>query len=88
MDDTPVRLYHGTPIRGWHQWDKTKFGSSTDIGMYGEGIYTTSHKNYANTYALNNTPDGKVVGEIKEVYGNAENPFYIYWKDISPLESS
>lgn len=88
IDNTPARLYHGTPVKGWHSWDKTKFGKSTDIGMYGEGVYTTSHKDYAKVYALNNTPNGEIAGEIKEVYGNAENPFYVYWKDISPLESS
>ena len=85
-DGSPAHLYHGTPNKGWTVYDKNKFGSATDAGMYGEGLYTTSHKNYANIYAINNSPTGEVVGEVKDFYINGKKPFYIYWNGMSPSE--
>lgn len=74
-DGNLVHMYHGTPNK-WNIYDRKYFGTSTDNGMYGEGLYTTSKKNYANTYATiyGSSP---TKGEVKDLYLNIENPFYV-----------
>lgn len=87
VDGTPAHVYHGTFNKGWNSYDKRKFGTSTDNGMYGEGLYATSDRSYADVYARGNDADGKYIGEIKDLYVNGEHPFYVFnKKDLSPKE--
>lgn len=87
VDGTPAHVYHGTFNKGWNSYDKRKFGTSTDNGMYGEGLYATSDRSYADVYARGNNADGKYIGEIKDLYINGEHPFYVFnKKDLSPKE--
>lgn len=72
VDDTPAHVYHGTFNKGWNSYDKRKFGTSTDNGMYGEGLYATSNRSYADVYARGNNADGKYIGEIKDLYVNGD----------------
>ena len=83
----PAHIYHGTPNKGWNSYAKSKFGTATDNGMYGEGLYATSDRSYADVYARGNNADGKYIGEIKDLYVNGEHPFYVFnKKDLSPGE--
>lgn len=87
IDGMPARVYHGTYNKGWVSYDKRKFGSATDNGLFGEGLYATSDKKYADVYARGNNADGTYKGEIKDLYINAKKPFYVYnRKDLSPTE--
>ena len=87
VDGMPAHVYHGTPNKGWNSYAKSKFGTATDNGMYGEGLYATSDRSYADVYARGNNADGKYIGEIKDLYVNGEHPFYVFnKKDLSPRE--
>ena len=87
IDDMPARVYHGTYNKGWVSYDKRKFGTATDNGLFGEGLYATSDKKYADVYARGNNADETYKGEIKDLYVNAKKPFYVYnGKDLSPKE--
>lgn len=87
LDGTPAHLYHGTMNKGWTSYDPIKFGTATDNGMFGEGLYTTSDRHYADVYGRGNLANGEYAGEVKDLYVNGSNPFYVYnKKDISPKE--
>lgn len=68
-----IKLYHGTPNgNDWHFYNPKLFGTTTDEGYYGKGLYLSGDKKTAETYSLY----GKSPA-IKEFYMNTENPYYV-----------
>ena len=61
----PLVVYHGTPNK-WDIYDPSKFGSTTDDGDYGKGLYLSSIKLKAEQY-----------GNIKELFVNSRTPFRV-----------
>lgn len=49
-DGRPLVVYHGTPHR-FERFDLKKFGSTTDAGFYGRGVYFTNQREVAEGYA-------------------------------------
>ena len=58
----PLVVYHGTPNK-WNTYDESLFGTSTDEGYYGRGLYLSSVKNKAEQY-----------GNTMELFVNMKNP--------------
>ena len=79
-DGKPITLYHGTPTKGWHKYEEKYFGSNTDSGYYGKGLYLSENPNHASIYKEN--------GELKELYLNAVHPFYSGQLDIPFKEAT
>lgn len=68
-----VKLYHGTPNGDdWHYYNPKLFGTTTDDGYYGRGLYLSGNKRTAGSYSI-----GGESPAIKEFYMNAENPYYV-----------
>lgn len=63
-DGKPKRLYHGTNA-SYNTYDPSFFGTATDDGYYGVGLYATEDFNTARSY-------GDVV---KTLYANVEYPY-------------
>ena len=63
-DGKPAHIYHGTDA-DWVQYDPTKFGTATDEGYYGIGLYGTEYKPLAKGYGEN----------IMDLYVNSKRPF-------------
>lgn len=61
----PLVVYHGTNSQ-WTTYDPNLFGSATDEGYYGKGLYLSSVKNKAMQY-----------GNIMELFVNMRNPFIV-----------
>lgn len=61
----PLVVYHGTDSQ-WTTYDPNLFGSATDEGYYGKGLYLSSVKNKAMQY-----------GNIMELFVNMRNPFIV-----------
>lgn len=74
-DNRPITLYHGTPTKGWNEYKDKFFGSNTDSGYYGKGLYLSENPNHASIYKEEN-------GELKELYLNANRPFYSGQLDV------
>lgn len=80
-------LLHGTHAKGWTEYDPTKFGTATDSGTFGEGLYLTKNRRYATEYATSRMGTGdELTGEVKELYTDIENPFYVDMPGISEEE--
>lgn len=78
--DLPVTLYHGTPNKGWNEYDPKFFGSNTDDGYYGKGLYLTETLDDALAYArIKDRNFEKFTGTknpyLKRLYVNSETPF-------------
>ena len=78
--DFPVTLYHGTPNKGWNEYDPKFFGSNTDDGYYGKGLYLTETLDDALAYAgIKDRNFEKFTGAknpyLKRLYVNSETPF-------------
>lgn len=74
-DNKPITLYHGTPTKGWNEYKDKFFGSNTDSGYYGKGLYLSENPNHASIYKEEN-------GELKELYLNSNRPFYSGQLDV------
>ena len=61
----PLVVYHGTNSQ-WTTYNPNLFGSATDEGYYGKGLYLSSVKNKAMQY-----------GNIMELFVNMRNPFIV-----------
>lgn len=61
----PLVVYHGTNSQ-WTTYDPNLFGSATDEGYYGKGLYLSSVKNKAMQY-----------GNVMELFVNMRNPFIV-----------
>lgn len=61
----PLVVYHGTNSQ-WTTYDPNLFGSATDEGYYGKGLYLSSVKNKAMQY-----------GNIMELFVNMRNPLIV-----------
>lgn len=48
-----TKLYHGTNSNPWYMFDINKFGSATDGGVYGKGLYLTKYPNMTKFYGKN-----------------------------------
>lgn len=64
LDGKPQHIYHGTDSK-WVSYDPTKFGSATDDGYYGVGLYGTEYRPLAKGYGNN----------IMDLYINAKRPY-------------
>ena len=78
--DLPITLYHGTPNKGWNEYDPKFFGSNTDEGYYGKGLYLTETLDDALAYAgIKDRNFEKFTGTknpyLKRLYVNSETPF-------------
>lgn len=65
--NNPIPIFHGTEIQ-WnpqHQYNTDMFGTATDDGYYGIGLYGSADYNHARQY-------GNI---IKSYYVNSKNPF-------------
>jgi len=62
-NNEPLVVYHGTPNK-WNIYNSDFFGSNTDEGDYGKGLYLSSIKNVSLQY-----------GEIMPLFVNIRNPF-------------
>ena len=58
----PMVVYHGTK-NNWTKYDSTFFGTNTDEGYYGKGLYLSSVENKAAQY-----------GNIMALFVNSRNP--------------
>lgn len=65
------KLYHGTDS-SWNTYDPQKFGSATDDGYYGRGLYATESENMSKTY-----------GTPKKLYINMQSPYMAGSFDIN-----
>lgn len=71
LDGEPAHIYHGTDAN-WVKYDPTKFGSATDDGYYGVGLYGTEYK-----------PSAKIYGDnVLDLYINAKRPYTAGTQDI------
>jgi hypothetical protein len=61
----PLVVYHGTNSQ-WTTYNPNLFGSATDEGYYGKGLYLSSVKGKAMQY-----------GNIMELFVNMRNPFIV-----------
>lgn len=61
----PLVVYHGTNSQ-WTTYNPNLFGSATDEGYYGKGLYLSSVKNKAMQY-----------GNVMELFVNMRNPFIV-----------
>lgn len=61
----PLVVYHGTNSQ-WTTYNPNLFGSATDEGYYGKGLYLSSVKKKAMQY-----------GNIMELFVNMRNPFIV-----------
>lgn len=61
----PLVVYHGTNSQ-WATYNPNLFGSATDEGYYGKGLYLSSVKGKAMQY-----------GNIMELFVNMRNPFIV-----------
>lgn len=68
----PQIIYHGSSSK-FNKYDPSKFGSATDNGWYGKGLYGSSSKNIAEDYA---DP------YLYKFYVNSQNPYKIgFWNE-------
>ena len=68
----PQIIYHGSSSK-FNEYDPAKFGSATDSGWYGKGLYGSSSKNIAEDYA---DP------YLYKFYVNSQNPYKIgFWNE-------
>ena len=70
-DGSPAHIYHGTDA-DWVKYDVSKFGSATDDGYYGVGLYGTEYRPLAKGYGDN----------VLDLYINAERPYTAGTQDI------
>ncbi len=80
----PLRVYHGTPVRGITTFDPSRAGSRTDFGNVGVGIYTTPQSWVAKAYAKD--PDSRTAsddleGEVLPLYLAIENPLRVIYDE-------
>lgn len=61
----PLVVYHGTKNK-WNILDPSKFGTNTDEGYYGRGLYLSSVENKAKQY-----------GEVMPLFVNMKNPIRV-----------
>lgn len=61
----PLVVYHGTKYK-WNILDPNKFGTNTDEGYYGRGLYLSSIKNKAEQY-----------GKVMPLFVNIKNPIRV-----------
>lgn len=77
-DGSPIIHYHGSPKK-FDTFNKLKFGTGNDDGLYGKGIYTSPDKYVAKSYSYENMFDpNRKQGEIYELYVNSKNPGFVY----------
>jgi len=69
-------VYHGSDTN-IEKFDLSKAGSNTDSGMYGKGIYFSSSRDEASTYA-------RKTGNVSEYYLDLKNPYVINNKSDIP----
>lgn len=76
-------IYTGVPVK-FTKYDKSKFGSSTDEGYYGVGLYGSGDKKHAQIYAKDKNED-----YILPLYINMKKPFAagVYDKNGNFFES-
>lgn len=72
----PLVVYHGTNSQ-WTTYDPNLFGSATDEGYYGKGLYLSSVKNKAMQY-----------GNIMELFVNMRNPFIVGMDSTLDMDES
>lgn len=68
----PQNLWHGSP-NYFTEYDPLKFGTVTDDGYYGRGLYTSQDYNTAAPYGRN--------GYMYNFYVNSKNPFKVGFYD-------
>lgn len=71
LDGKPQHIYHGTDAK-WASYDPTKFGSATDDGYYGVGLYGTEYRPLAKGYGNN----------VMDLYVNSKRPYTAGTQDI------
>ena len=72
----PLVVYHGTNSQ-WTTYDPNLFGSATDEGYYGKGLYLSSVKNKAMQY-----------GNVMELFVNMRNPFIVGMDSTLDMDES
>lgn len=72
----PLVVYHGTNSQ-WTTYNPNLFGSATDEGYYGKGLYLSSVKGKAMQY-----------GNIMELFVNMRNPFIVGIDNTSDMDES
>lgn len=68
----PQNLWHGSPNH-FTEYDPSRFGTVTDEGYYGKGLYTSQDYNTAATYGRN--------GYMYNFYVDSKNPFKVGFYD-------
>lgn len=84
-------MYHGTPYGGFNKFTPVYMGSKDQGGYFGYGYYFTNDKQVASYYADEDfisedertTEPGEYGNvEIKEVYLNVTNPYYVNGSEV------
>ena len=68
----PLVVYHGSP-NNFSVFDKTKQGTNTDEGIFGNGFYFSTDLEYAKTYSNR----GYSKGYVKYFFLNIKNPLFV-----------
>jgi hypothetical protein len=72
----PLVVYHGTKQGGFEEFNNAKAKSQRDNGFFGQGIYFTSERDIAESYADDYGDSEKAVNpQVYEAYVSIKNPF-------------